>query len=61
MIVSFEAEQMIMPRLSGWHVPRFIAANGIAARPYIVMELVEAFSLEQRLGDAPLKPRKSRR
>jgi serine/threonine protein kinase len=54
MIVSFAAEQMIMPRLSGRHVPRFIGSNGLSERPYIVMELVDAISLEQRLKDAPL-------
>jgi eukaryotic-like serine/threonine-protein kinase len=54
MIVSFEAEQMIMPRLSGRHVPAFIASNGIAERPYIVMEYVAAQSVAALVEKAPL-------
>jgi serine/threonine protein kinase len=53
-IVSFEMEQMIMPRLSGPHVPKFIAAGDFAAQPYIVMELIEAPSLLKRLPELPL-------
>ena len=34
-IVGFEAEQMILPKLSGPHVPRFIA-SGTLENPYIV-------------------------
>ena len=45
-IVSFEMEQMILPRLAGPHVPRFIAA-GDFDRPYIVMELIEGFRLKR--------------
>ena len=37
-IVGFEMEQMIMPRLSGLHVPKFVAAGDFAVQPYIVME-----------------------
>ena len=37
-IVSFEMEQMIMPRLTGPHVPAFVAAGDFSAQPYIVME-----------------------
>ena len=37
-IVSFEMEQMILPRLSGVHVPKFIAAGDFAEQPFIVME-----------------------
>src|SRR5262249_1704850 len=32
-IVGFEMEQMILPRLSGAHVPRFIAAGDFAVQP----------------------------
>jgi eukaryotic-like serine/threonine-protein kinase len=53
-IVSFEMEQMIMPRLSGPHVPAFVAAGDFAAHPYIVMEFIEAPSLLKRLPDLPL-------
>src|SRR5690242_32589 len=48
-IVGFEVEQMIMPKLSGIHVPRFIASGDFAAQPYIVMELINGSSLRPRL------------
>ena len=47
-IVSFEMEQMIMPRLAGVHVPNFVAAGDFAVQPYIVME---------RFPGRPLLPR----
>jgi nucleotide-binding universal stress UspA family protein len=54
-IVGFEVEQMILARLHGPHVPRFVAA-GDFEQPYIVMELVVGRSLKGRLRDAPLPP-----
>src|SRR6266536_1728771 len=42
-IVGFEVEQMILARLSGPHVPRFVGA-GDFERPYIVMEYVSGVS-----------------
>ncbi len=54
MIVSFEAEQMIMPRLTGRHVPRFIASSGLVTRPYIVMEQVNGVTLDEAVSRAPL-------
>jgi eukaryotic-like serine/threonine-protein kinase len=53
-IVSFEMEQMILPRLSGPHVPKFVASGDFATQPYIVMELIQAPSLLKRLPDIPL-------
>lgn len=53
-IVSFEMEQMIMPRLSGVHVPRFVAMGGFEAEPYIVMERIPGDPLSRRLRDMPL-------
>lgn len=53
-IVSFEMEQMIMPRLRGSHVPRFIAMGGFEAHPYIVMERIEGGTLGSRLREAPM-------
>ena len=44
-IVSFEMEQMILPRLTGPHVPRFIAKGGFDAQPYLVMERISGGSL----------------
>jgi nucleotide-binding universal stress UspA family protein len=55
-IVSFEMEQMIMPRLSGPHVPRFVAMAGFEAQPYIVMERIEGPALALRLRALPLDP-----
>jgi eukaryotic-like serine/threonine-protein kinase len=53
-IVSFEMEQMIMPRLSGVHVPKFVAAGDFAVHPYIVMEWLEGKPLLARLNELPL-------
>jgi nucleotide-binding universal stress UspA family protein len=53
-IVGFEMEQMIMPRLAGPHVPRFVASGDFRIQPYIVMERIEGQSLFPRLGDLPL-------
>ncbi|MBR0679882.1 protein kinase [Roseomonas eburnea] len=53
-IVSFEMEQMIMPRLSGPHVPRFVAQAGFETEPYIVMERIQGAPLSIRLRDLPL-------
>ena len=54
-VVGFEMEGMILPRLSGPHVPRFIKA-GDFSNPYIVMELIEGTSLKARLDETPLPP-----
>src|ERR1700757_1430200 len=48
-VVSFEMEQMILPRLSGPHVPAFIAAGDFAVQPYIVMEHIDGPTLLPRL------------
>src|SRR5476651_1434387 len=53
-IVSFEMEQMILPRLTGVHVPKFVAAGDFAAQPYIVMEAIAGKSLLPRLSELPL-------
>lgn len=53
-IVGFEVEQMIMPKLTGTHVPHFIAAGDFTGQPYIVMELIAGKSLRARFDDAPL-------
>jgi protein-serine/threonine kinase len=54
-IVSFEMEQMILPRLSGPHVPRFVAAQGFdVPHPYVVMERIPGRSLLARLRELPL-------
>jgi serine/threonine protein kinase len=55
-IVGFEVEGMILPRLSGPHVPRFIASADFSDQPYIVMELIEGASLLPLVEQAPLPP-----
>ncbi len=53
-IVSFEMEQMILPRLSGVHVPKFVAAGDFAVQPYLVMERISGNTLLKRLPELPL-------
>jgi len=53
-IIGLEMEQMIMPRLSGAHVPRFVAAGDVNTAPYIVMEWIEGASLATILARAPV-------
>jgi nucleotide-binding universal stress UspA family protein len=53
-IVSFEMELMILPRLTGRHVPRFVAAGDLAVQPYVVMEFIPGSTLVARLPDLPL-------
>ena len=53
-IVGFEVEQMLMPRLSGTHVPRFVARGDWTRRAYIVMERLPGETLRPLLDDAPL-------
>nr|WP_316651835.1 bifunctional serine/threonine-protein kinase/universal stress protein [uncultured Gellertiella sp.] len=56
-IVSFEMEQMILPRLTGPHVPQHIANGDFATHPYIVMERLPGKSLYPILKELPLAPR----
>ena len=53
-IVSFEMEQMIMPRLKGGHVPRHIANGDFAVQPFIVMERLSGETLLPKLKELPL-------
>ena len=53
-IVGFEVEQMILPRLTGVHVPKFVAAGETDRHLYLVMEHIPGPSLRERLDDAPL-------
>jgi len=54
-IVSFEMEQMILPRLSGPHVPACFAAGDFARQPYVVIECIPGKTLYSRLGELPLR------
>lgn len=53
-IVGFEMEQMILPRLSGIHVPTFVASGDFAVQPYIVMEHIQGSTLLAKLDGLPL-------
>ncbi|MCP8937965.1 bifunctional serine/threonine-protein kinase/universal stress protein [Alsobacter sp. SYSU M60028] len=55
-IVGFEVERMILPRLTGAHVPRFVAAADLSRTPYLVMEKVEGQNLAEIADAAPLPP-----
>lgn len=52
-IVSFEMEQMILPKLSGPHVPRFVANGDFGTQPYIVMERLDGATLYPWLDALP--------
>lgn len=54
-IVGFEVEQMILARLTGPHVPRFVAA-GDFEQPYIVMEFIAGRPVKSFLDNTPLPP-----
>jgi serine/threonine protein kinase len=53
-IVSFEMEQMILPRLSGPHMPRCFGTGDFARQPYVVIERIPGETLYSRLRDLPL-------
>src|SRR5580692_3933779 len=50
-IVSFEMEQMILPRLSGPHVPACFGTGDFASQAYVVIEPIPGKTLYSRLGD----------
>ncbi|WP_237151845.1 bifunctional serine/threonine-protein kinase/universal stress protein [Oryzibacter oryziterrae] len=50
-IVGYETEEMILKRVEGKHVPRFVAAGDLRIRPYLVMEFVEGTVLQSMLED----------
>jgi non-specific serine/threonine protein kinase/protein-serine/threonine kinase len=52
-IVGFEMELMILPRISGPHVPRFIARGDFSSQPYIVVERLPGKSLYPLLERLP--------
>ena len=55
-IVGFEIEHMILPRLTGPHVPACLAVGDFAVLPYLVMEHLSAPSLDARARLAPIAP-----
>lgn len=54
MIVGFEQEQMILPRLTGAHVPKIFGLGDFSVQPYIVMERIHGESLLERFKQAPI-------
>jgi len=61
MIVGFETEVMIHKRLTGPHVPRFVAAGDLAWIPFIAMGFVAGTSLAETIRQAPLPVAEVRR
>ncbi|HKS20025.1 MAG TPA: bifunctional serine/threonine-protein kinase/universal stress protein [Bradyrhizobium sp.] len=53
-IVSFEMEQMILPRLSGPHMPQCFGTGDFARQAYVVMERIPGKTLYSRLDELPL-------
>jgi eukaryotic-like serine/threonine-protein kinase len=53
-IVSFEMEQMILPRLKGVHVPGFFGAGDFTRQAYVVIEVIPGQTLYRRLPELPL-------
>jgi eukaryotic-like serine/threonine-protein kinase len=53
-IVSFEMEQMILPRVSGPHVPACFGTGDFAHQPHVVIERIPGDTLYKRLPDLPL-------
>lgn len=53
-IVGFEMEQMILPRLTGPHVPRLVARGTFSVQPYLVMERLPGPTLLPKLQALPL-------
>ena len=53
-LVGYEVEQMILPALSGPHVPKFVARGDYAHQAYIVMEHIGGETLRPSLDRAPL-------
>jgi eukaryotic-like serine/threonine-protein kinase len=55
-LISFETETLILPTLTGPHVPRFVAAGDLTRAPYLIAEWVEGESLESMLKGGTFPP-----
>jgi nucleotide-binding universal stress UspA family protein/predicted Ser/Thr protein kinase len=51
---GFEAEQMILGRIAGPHVPGLLASGESDFGPYLVMEVIDGTSFAEHAGRAPL-------
>lgn len=52
LMLAFETEALILPRLHGPHVPRFVAAGDVTTIPYLVTERVAGESLDRLVRPA---------
>jgi len=59
-IVSFEMEQMILPRLKGVHVPAFFGAGDFTRQAYVAIEVIPGQTLYRRLPELPLSYEEAR-
>ncbi len=59
-IVSFEMEQMILPRLAGPHVPGCFGTGDFGRQPYVVIERIPGTTLYDRLRDLPIQYEEAR-
>jgi eukaryotic-like serine/threonine-protein kinase len=57
-IVGFEMEMMILPRLVGPHVPRIYGVGDFAKIPYIAMERIPGDTVFTQIEQAPMPPEK---
>ena len=55
-LIGFETESLILPQLSGTHVPRFVGAGDLRRVPYIVLEQIEGQSVSDWVAKSPLPP-----
>lgn len=55
-IVGFEMEMMILPRLVGTHVPEVVGVGDFAKTPYIAMEFIDGDTLFPKFEQSPLPP-----
>src|SRR5437763_176608 len=53
-IVSFEMEQMILPRLAGAHVPGCFGSGDFDRQAYVVMERIPGKTLYSRIDQLPI-------
>src|SRR5712664_3002032 len=59
-IVSFEMEQMLLPRLSGPHVPACFGTGDFSRQAYVVIERIPGQTLYSRLEQLPLNYEEAR-
>ena len=55
-IIGFETEAMILPSITGPHVPSFVAVGDLAQTPYLVTEWIEGRNIEDMIAGGPLAP-----